>query len=277
MFLDQNREVRWTIDPVRGWNPTRSELRVDGKVVRSCECELKDGSGGWFPSAIRYADSDGKVYVDVCVSDALLNGPDQPSHLSPYDVGIDDGVMVYTMDGPQDRVQFFGNGRVMDDTEFKALLRAGTVTWGPAITRLRAKVEGQDSDEATRASAGGLSDRKRFLGLWEKYVRDFIAKYALDDAQSRVALSKLHMCQSMARAYVARRRAAYDAVEKRIDAAGTDPGKLKIARDDLIALGNPIHDIFDKQLVPRLERIPTRSQRETVEKKFDKASTEMSK
>lgn len=104
-----------------------------------------------------------------------------------------------------------------------------------------------------------------FASEWERYVQEFIRKYALDDGQQQAAMKILRDCQDQANRY-------YQARKTQIEEAGTaaanpaKPGEKTAANKlDQAKLLEPISRIFEKQLKPRLEKIPTRAQRQAAE------------
>ncbi len=120
---------------------------------------------------------------------------------------------------------------------------------------------------------------KDHVGAWEKYVEDFIARYQLDDAQQQQARSILDDCKQRADQYLQSKKSTME----RIDA---DLGKLKASKDKSDGkrrtsqisklteqqqkLRAPVDEIFEKQLKPRLDRIPTRSQVRAAEESKNK-------
>jgi hypothetical protein len=110
-----------------------------------------------------------------------------------------------------------------------------------------------------------------FESQWETYVREFIQKYQLDEAQTQRAQSILKDCQATAQSIMQKRKDEIEQLDKKLMTLATDAkdaDKLK----ELNEIGNrrnkllePIGEIFEKQLKPRLEKLPTRAQRENVE------------
>lgn len=98
---------------------------------------------------------------------------------------------------------------------------------------------------------------------WEQYVRDFVAEYELDSDQQQKAVMLLLRCEVKGDSYLASRA---DALEK-LEAERLDPAKKTEADEKLAKLLAPIDDIFEKNLKPGLEKLPTRAQRAAVEKR----------
>jgi|GEM_PF-1044020 len=118
------------------------------------------------------------------------------------------------------------------------------------------------------ASPGGAGTD--FESQWDAYVRDFIQKYKLDEEQQQRAYAILKQCKEEARAYVDKRKSTIEDLDRRIQAlAGSgdkekaaELGKLNEKKTKLMA---PVNMIFEKRLKPRLEKLPTRAQREAAE------------
>lgn len=101
---------------------------------------------------------------------------------------------------------------------------------------------------------------------WERYVLDFIQRFSLDDDQSQKAVLMLRECQREGNQYLSAKKSAFvdvqDAMAKA--RASEDPTKLEQARQMLSGLQRPIDAIFEQNLKPRLEKLPTRRQREAA-------------
>lgn len=125
---------------------------------------------------------------------------------------------------------------------------------------------------------------KNFESEWEKYVRDFIQKYQLNDDQTQRANAFLADCEAQAERLIANKKGELERIEKRENELKTAPaaptaagvaknapaadGKAKESaelakrRDELLA---PVNRIFEDQLKPKLEKLPTRAQRKAAE------------
>ena len=118
-----------------------------------------------------------------------------------------------------------------------------------------------------KRSAAGASSADQ----WEQYVRQFIERYALTEEQASRANKILKSCQSQRDRLMRNRAEQLEKLDRQEQALRTsdNPNKAKeqaeitAQRAKLMA---PIDSIFDKQLKPRLEKIPTRAQREAAEK-----------
>lgn len=108
---------------------------------------------------------------------------------------------------------------------------------------------------------------------WEQYTREFIERYRLDPGQTQKALDILKDCKEQAGSYLRGKGAQIEALDKRIESSKAEAGpdakerskvlsELTEARAKLI---EPVDQIFEKQLKPRLEKLPTRAQRQAAE------------
>ncbi|MCA9242973.1 MAG: hypothetical protein KDA32_03385 [Phycisphaerales bacterium] len=113
---------------------------------------------------------------------------------------------------------------------------------------------------------------------WERYTREFCEKYELNDEQRQRAQSILTDCEKQRDRYLEKKKATLEDLDKRIAElrqskdkdAGTQVTTLTQQKTDLEA---PVQRIFDRQLKPRLERLPTSAQRKAAETKVaDKGS-----
>lgn len=102
------------------------------------------------------------------------------------------------------------------------------------------------------------------LDAWERYVKDFILTYSLDEGQRDAALSVLSELQTRARAHRDYRRVEIAMLEKEIESFTGDAAKLEEMKKRLTELYGPIDAMF-RELKDRIEKVPTAAQR-TVEK-----------
>ena len=106
---------------------------------------------------------------------------------------------------------------------------------------------------------------------WDGYVRNFIRKYDLDDAQSEAAWSILRECKERAASYKKSKAREFAKAADRLKQA-RDPKlppevqrvKTRLWRQEDKALKKPILDIFH-ELQKRLDKIPRDAQRKHVE------------
>jgi hypothetical protein len=134
--------------------------------------------------------------------------------------------------------------------------------------------------DAPRPGRGGAPGRDKPAmssvdpeSQWEQYVREFVQRYQLDDEQTQRANSILKDCQDEARRIMEKRKPEIERLDKKLqsvaeskDAGGADKLKemAEVSRQRT-KLMEPIGEIFEKQLKPRLEKLPTRAQRQAAE------------
>lgn len=114
-----------------------------------------------------------------------------------------------------------------------------------------------------------------FESEWEQYTRQFIEKFQLNDEQTQKALDILKDCQEQGERYLRSKESQLSGLEARSQAAAQNPGKDGKAagrgdeqnkiQQERQKLFEPLSKIFEKQLKPRLERLPTRAQRKAAE------------
>lgn len=124
----------------------------------------------------------------------------------------------------------------------------------------------------------GTTNLDTFESQWDAYVRDFVARFQLDEAQIQRAQAILDDCKTQAAQYTSRREAEIRRLDDRLVALNqsTDANRgREIARvnEQKTRLLKPIDDIFERSLKPRLERLPTRQQREAAEKSAQRPPT----
>lgn len=110
---------------------------------------------------------------------------------------------------------------------------------------------------------------KGFEGQWDQYVRNFIAKYQLNDEQVQKAQAVLEDCKAQANRYLRSRKTQIEQLDNQIEEVKKSKDKNKAKslaglNDKRKKLMEPIDRIFEHQLKPRLERLPTRAQRQAA-------------
>ncbi len=268
-FQGTDRQVHYWLDPQRDWNPVRVTVVEDGKVAHEARSTLAQFDDIWFPERVEFyhathADGNEPAYV-IEVLSASFNQPDHPRELTPAMIGIDVGTQVaYYERGavfrPARTVTWDGEKFIALE-EFERRLRAGELDYGP---QARAAIQYWD--------ALGL-EADAWDSEWERLVRAFIARYNLHKEQAERAWKILHDCQDRARQYLSRNEREIetlkDEVRRLCDPAGEAGAekrgqKLERAQGQMRKLLAPLNDIRYRHLEPRLEKIPTRAQREAA-------------
>ena len=127
----------------------------------------------------------------------------------------------------------------------------------PPDVRLAQSTEGKQPDEAPEPDDELViaQDETR----WERYVREFIARYGLDNAQRTSALNILVQLQDRAVQMRDSRADVLDVVDRLIKNADSPDKRADYVkqREDLLI---PIRTLFE-ELKSRLENLPTSAQR----------------
>jgi len=136
-----------------------------------------------------------------------------------------------------------------------------------------------DGRDRSVSSKGGSVDN--FEGKWEAYVREFVEKYKLDDEQTQRANAILRDCQEKGRRYMAAKESTIAKLDARVVALKDYKGKDKVEqlskinaqRGKLLA---PIDRIFERELKPALDRLPTSAQKQAAAQSKKRESPERS-
>ena len=128
---------------------------------------------------------------------------------------------------------------------------------------------GRPGGQPERAASSQPTE-KRAESEWEKYVREFIEKYKLNNEQAQQARAILADCQTQADRYLAARKEELEKIDRQIEELkqSSDKNKAKTQaelQEQRKKLMDPIDRIFSQQLKPRLDRLPTRAQRQAAE------------
>lgn len=122
------------------------------------------------------------------------------------------------------------------------------------------------------AAAPAKPATRQYESEWERYTREFIAKYNLNDDQTAKANATLKDCQEQAARVMQSKEPQIEQIEKQLGELKSPENKDKDKATKLADLEKqkskllePIGDIFEKKLKPRLETLPTRAQRKAAE------------
>lgn len=276
-WTSSGRRTTWEIDPERGWNAERITVHLtlpDGAemLVAECQNELRDFSGVWLPARATYSGRNGPLLV-VTILTAKLNLRGDPEKFTGVDFGLEPGFSIAAQDfrpaSPRG-LRWSGDGLVSGEA-WDELRKKGAKP-GPTLEReMRGKFSPLYNDAENAQIAQARKERDAaFLEhlreqLWESYVTNFIERYGLDDEQRQKAELILRECQASARAYMDRKHVELESIfNPDGDGRGTphDAERLLTRKNALL---KPIREIFDNDLKPRLEKLPTREQRRKVE------------
>ena len=280
-------ETYW-IDPARGWSPVRvRQDYADGNWAEA-RSALRDWNGAWFPEIVesyssRYEHGDKPTRV-VRVLAAEFNQPEHPQTLSPQSIGVVIGLPAMLIDQANQRtIQGYYDGTdVATPEDYIRRREAGEIHPGEHDKTIEDVVfAAHASQKKTMESLAFSFDDYEKLTPWEEYTRDFITKYQFNDEQTQKAWSLCRECQDRARDYLRGKRDVFLKIEDRTSVLGT--ARSDIARDEIKrlqerreSLMQPVEKIFQSELKPRLERLPTRAQRAAAEppdEKIDKSES----
>lgn len=281
--------LEWWLDPARGGEVIRLVHYRHGEIIAEARSTLRNYDGLWFPEAVAFFTRDyeqGKRPREIVrIHYASFNQPEHPRSFSLKDIGIEAGVHITQYDR-QRRVLAsgltFDGEKPVPDAEFLERWKRGEIRLGPTMAREAAQNRARETValmklQPAESRAGPAARRSSLLAddprltAWEEYTRCFIARYKLDDEQAQRAWLVHDECQAMARGHLARIKSRLEEVEGRLNELRAG-GSGKVSSEELSELEErrrqllqPIADIFEHQLKPRLEKLPNRAQRKAAE------------
>ncbi|MCH8881068.1 MAG: hypothetical protein IID34_14460 [Planctomycetes bacterium] len=89
--VSEERAFRWWIDPKQGWWATRVQHLRNGEVVEEQSVTLRQWGDTWFPEEIDF----GHEGFGINVHAASFDQPEHSRVLTPRDIGIDIGTIIY--------------------------------------------------------------------------------------------------------------------------------------------------------------------------------------
>ncbi|TWT41796.1 hypothetical protein RAS1_29190 [Phycisphaerae bacterium RAS1] len=278
--IGESYEIRFWIDAEKDWNAVRVQSFVNGDLIAESRTALKQYGDGWFPERIemlKEAFRNGKEPAEIIRVDSVeFNRPEHSARLTPYDIGIDVGTVIRQVDAANRTVAMmrWDGEKIVTGTEFTRRMRAGELQVGPKFLEAADHVRQISVRNRNAADPAALASRPRGLGTWstcvsewERYTLEFIRRYRLDDGQRERAMSILKQCQEQAAPKLAERRPQFARLDEDIAAlVKLPPAEQAARRSDLrrriASLMAPIDDIFEDGLKPRLEKLPSRAQRQ---------------
>ena len=289
LMSDTDTVYKWYIDPELGWNPLRCEGIYQGRVFAESICEYDQHGDVWFPVSAAYLNSVGDLVTLIEVESVTVNSADIPDELTPDILGMGNGMPVLPQRGGRRVPPGSGNllygtgGSLFTIKQYSQLKKKGLIETSPILIEWQRRVKehtramnrraketpgGADAVEPQQPKAWRLSSplivRNKVDVEWDKYTADFIKRYKLDEGQRQVAGRILRDCKEQRTRYLRSRRAQIAKLEGRLSGQ-------KLAKDrhelliELERINSPIHEIFEEQLKPRLDKLLTRKQRKAVE------------
>ncbi len=268
-----DRQSEITIDPAKGWNIVRSVLFENDKLLTEERITLKQFGDTWYPEKWQLFESthnEGTTPAEeIVITHAAFNQPDHPIQFRPADIGVDVGtpVTVFSDSNAAAQNQFtklvWDGAKPVARTEFQQRLKSGDLKIGPRVREFIDKdlVEGQSEDQ--------------LFDTWTAYTKHFISRYELDIEQSQKALAILDDCKEQARRYRQQKAEAFKRARERANEVldGTNmtaeerERNLRECKERMNAIQRPLWRIYELTLVPRLNRLPTRTQRDAEAKR----------
>ena len=276
---DRYGQREWWIDPAKGWAPVRVRFSEGAQWSESrITVGLVDGQ--WFPVAFtnyRSAAQNGQLPVQSFELKAgEFNRPTHRRKFTPADIGVEVGMSIDYRDREGVRKRLFWDGtRAVTREEFSDRHARGELQFGPTVQAYYDAAEARRQADPVGAlrqllRATGRNPGER-LSEWEQYVEDFIRRYRLDGEQAATARRILTDCQDMAKNMLMRAGTKWSELERRLelllagDARLVEVSDLNAWLHDYMRVLGRLNLIFERQLKPRLDKIPTRTQRDAVE------------
>lgn len=259
--------LKWWIDPTKDWCVTKTAVFMNHREIGEAQYELAQKDGIWIPVEIRQipmGDDPANTTPNriVKVIYAEFNRPDHPKRFSPSDIGVEPGTRIEFVNRPAPIADAVWNGsELTSGAAFREKVARGEAAYGPTLSRILERLQITHDEEqrngVTPAAEHATARSRKFESEWEAYTRRFIEKYGLDEEQTQAAWRVCRQCQERGREWVARKSTEFAAVDKLL----SNPETSERGKSELDRLIGPIDRIFEEQLKPRLERIPTKAQR----------------
>jgi hypothetical protein len=267
------RTICYTLDPSKAWFPTRVEYRRDGRVIHRMLSRPRQYDGVWFAETVVSLEYNKKGELAqrlVYTFDKVTTNGDLPASFKPLDIGIETGCNISVPSEHEDsgwQLQMWNGGKAVSIKEFSERLAAGDLKHGPTISR---KMFGPRKSPPTRRET---PVERLFKGYrashhenWRRFSSDFIRRHELTQEQTHSAWGILADCEKRADDYLFAHRAELTQLATQISGQSDskDARKLDSARREheaeRVALGQPLGEIFENQLKPRLAALLTAEQ-----------------
>ncbi|MFH1747014.1 MAG: hypothetical protein ABIG44_08210 [Planctomycetota bacterium] len=254
-----DRVLEYEIDAAKGWNATRISGSSAGNEWENI-IELREAGGTWFPERTALY-VNGSLRTECVVSEAAFNSPGDPAGWTVEDIGFEVGMYVHTLgqENPESRGNFWDGCDAIPYEQMKVLFDSGELSPGPTLELMQSgdyEQPGSRLVRRLRISPGVLTS---FLSTWELYVIDFCDLHGLNREQVERAYRCLRGAQERGHQYLTRRASDFASLQKK---QATDELSTEQAQARFEKLRKPVDDIFEKELKPCLEKIPTREQRD---------------
>lgn len=269
---ESGAKITWFISPTKGWNAERVTYE-SGRYFAESMTTLEEFSGAWLPVLTEYFEK-GKLIESIAIQEVKINDPNGPRRFTLNDIGIQPGEAIAAKHdpAPAGKPRVWNGEAVSEWDDWMADLKSGKREWGARMKLLNSgkpydspyMTDGEREQlRVARATRLRFAETHKHEGLWTRYVRDFIARFKLDNEQTQKALLVLSECQQRAKQIVQKRRSDFEDAFNKLDEANSkkDDAESAKAKARLEELRKPIDAIFEGELVPRLDKLPTRAQR----------------
>lgn len=286
--LASGRKLKWWINEDRGWNPERIVAEeFAGNPEIEVRAALEEYDGVWFPKEVELS-AGGRVFERFRVKAAKFDGAAGIEKLTVSELNLEPGVNVNFKNAapgdPRNMVHIWNGDAAVDLKTWKRQVTSGERQYGPRFKKMQQTGQPDTTymtdDELERWRAHSIampeqSARGTLANVWERHVADFCVAYRLDDAQRQKAWLILEECQKAGTEYLDRRKADFASAQRSLmkSRAAGDADGMKAAQTKLTELFAPFTAIFELQLKPRLEQLPTRAQRSATSQPTSEAST----
>lgn len=272
-FPESGSKYVWHIDPAKDWNCVRSQFIVKDRVIAESLSEYQRSEDGtWFPLSVDYFAADMELLSHIEVTSCRINTPDLPKVLTPEFIGLGPGFLVMRNepDGSSKPMKYVRDGRLATMDEFLELSRRGEVETDARLGIIEERARRAQAERAAASAALEARANERLatpssqpVDEWEVYTYEFIRRFELDRDQSQRAVLVLLQCQQRRDAYLKSRESTLADLGKEMLLLPQGDARASAERR-LAALRRPIEEIFERQLKPRLEKLPTRKQRDAL-------------
>lgn len=282
-----DQSIEWEIDAARGWNATRVAYRSGGVLESESRTTLARYGDVWFPERVDFFTSSfaggQQPRESVMVLSAEFNRPELPHRLTPDDIGVEPGVNIYRYGPsglPEGGVFFWDGRRVIDAEENLERMMSGELRIGDNVRRVAIELYTAQGDTAMverlsrpqptqpgKPDGAGTLLIRQVLSPWERYTADFIDRFRLNGEQAQKAWLICAGCQRRAKEWIDARSGILEEARQRAEAARQSASRPREKSADAIEAWmtddalKPIRSIFEDELKPRLEKLPTRAQR----------------
>lgn len=259
--------MEWDIDTAAGHCPTRAAMYADdGRCIAECLSEIGHSGGKWFSTQCVYY-ADGKQVASFALAAADFEHESQYETF-PTSAVIEPGTQVGDFTISPSPVLVWDGEATTTWLKWNAAVDAGRKKGGPNWDRF---IHGGPSRYATKEGdlhrnhelvrVAANAPLEQSVGIWEEYVRAFIKRFRFDEDQSQKAWVVLRECQELAlqKAILAQQRylKQIEQLMGRADFTRMGQQSVLVARE----LTTRLNEIFVNELMPRLDRLPTRDQR----------------